>query len=75
MKLSVDELVDIALEASTIDSIDFSGLNIDEKTAYRMIATSVLEDYSDLDKEVLLAIITKLVVENFVLNLKLFKDA
>lgn len=75
MKLSVEELVEIALEASTIDPVDFSGLNIDEKTAYRMIAASVLEDYSSLDKEVLLAIITKLVVENFVLNLRLLKNA
>lgn len=75
MNLSVEELVEIALESSVSDQIDWSELNIDERTAYRMIAASVLEDYRDVDREVLLAIITKLVVENFTLNLRLLKDA
>ena len=51
------------------DPIDWSDLNITEKQAYVMMASHVLEMNSHplTDK----AIIVKLLVENFVLNLKL----
>ena len=51
------------------DPIDWTDLNITEKQAYVMMASHVMEMKSDhlTDK----AIIVKLLVENFVLNLKL----
>ncbi len=51
------------------DPIDWTDLNITEKQAYAMMASHVMEMKNDLltDK----AIIVKLLVENFVLNLKL----
>lgn len=62
-------LVDLAMEASIADPIDWSELNITEEQAYVMMAAEVLEMNNDrlTDK----AIIVKLLVENFVLNLKL----
>ena len=62
-------LVDLAMEVSVEDPIDWSNLNISEEQAYVMMAASVLEMGNDqlTDK----AIIVKLLVENFVLNLKL----
>ena len=62
-------LVDLAKETATTDPIDWSGLNITEEQAYVMMATHVLEmERNDLTDA---AIIVKLLVENFVLNLKL----
>lgn len=62
-------LVDLAMEAEITDPIDWGELNITEQQAYVMMAANVLEMNNDrlTDK----AIIVKLLVENFVLNLKL----
>ena len=65
----VEDLISIAMEAEIADPIDWTELNISEEQAYRMFAASVLEmdNHPFADK----AIIVKLLVENFVLNLKL----
>lgn len=65
----VEDLISIAMEAEIADPIDWTELNISEEQAYRMFAASVLEmdNHPLADK----AIIVKLLVENFVLNLKL----
>jgi hypothetical protein len=65
----IEDLVSIAMEAEIADPIDWGELNISEAEAYRMFAASVLEMGNEpmADK----AIIVKLLVENFVLNLKL----
>lgn len=68
-KLSVNQLAELAMEAEVTDPIDWGMLAIDERTAYRMMAAHVLE--MDLDDVTAKAVITKLIVENFVLNLKL----
>ncbi len=74
----VDQLVELALEIESEDSIDFGMLQIDERTAYELMATGVLEAYLNNDKEdrdmILLATVVKLTVENLVLNLKLLKS-
>ena len=66
---AVLNLVMLAKATSEIDPIDFNGLNITEEQAYVMMATHVL----DMERNHLTdgAIIVKLLVENFVLNLKL----
>jgi hypothetical protein len=62
-------LVDLAMEAEITDPIDWKELNISEEQAYVMMATHVLEmERNELTDS---AIIVKLLVENFVLNLKL----
>ena len=66
----VDLIVELAQDTEVVDPIDWGELSIDEATAYRLMATHVLE--MDLSEPyVTQAIITKLLVENFVLNLKL----
>ena len=70
--ITVDQLVELAMEVESEDPIDWGLLAINEEEAYRLIAMSILE-HKDIDQNVLLAIITKLTVENMVLNLKLLK--
>ena len=62
-------IVDLAKEASITDPIDWGELNITEEQAYVMMATHVLEMERNHLTDA--AIIVKLMVENFVLNLKL----
>lgn len=69
--LTVDLLVELAKDVETQDPIDWGMLSIDEDAAYRLIAANVLEIYKDYDQATMLVSITKLIVENFVLNLKL----
>lgn len=62
-------LVDLAMESDIADPIDWGELNITEEQAYIMMASHVLEmERNELTDA---AIIVKLMVENFVLNLKL----
>ena len=74
-KEDVDFLVDLALECELEDPIDWGLLAITEKQAYQMMASQLLEQFDNIDKEhlvpVILATATKLLVENFVLNLRL----
>jgi hypothetical protein len=62
-------LVELAREGETMDPIDWGDLNISEDEAYVMMAAHVLE----MERNHLTdgAIIVKLLVENFVLNLRL----
>jgi len=67
----VETLADLAMEVESEDPIDWGMLSIGEREAYLLMAASVLERNDDrlTDK----AVITKLLVENFVLNLRLMK--
>ena len=62
-------LKELALEADTVDPIDWGQLNISEEEAFNLMSMHVAE----MDNNVLTlkAICVKLMVENFVLNLKL----
>lgn len=71
--LTVDLLVELAKDVEAQDPIDWGMLSIDEDAAYRLIAANVLEIYKDYDQATMLVSITKLIVENFVLNLKLIQ--
>ena len=70
-----DFLVDLAMECEISDPIDWGMLHITEKQAYQMMASQILEQFSGVNKQdmvtVILATATKLLVENFVLNLQL----
>jgi|TARA_R110000851_G_scaffold321022_1_gene486177 hypothetical protein len=73
--LTIDQLASIAQEAETKDPVDWSLMTIDKETAYKLMASSVIEQFADLeeDEKMLIALgtITKLLVENFVLNIRL----
>ena len=71
----VDFLVDLAMECELSDPIDWGMLHITEEQAYQMMASQLLEQFNEVKKDdmipVILATATKLLVENFVLNLQL----
>lgn len=74
--ITIDELVELTKEVDGEDSIDWAMLNIDENDAIRLIAADVLEMFhewslSDEKEIIMLVTITKLILENFCLNLKL----
>jgi hypothetical protein len=75
MKITVDQLIEIAREIETEDPIDWGMLAIDEEQAYRLIALNLMEMFENIgqqDRDItLMSMIVKLTVENFVLNLKL----
>lgn len=75
MKVTVDQLIEIAREVETEDPIEWGMLAIDEQQAYRLIALNLVEMFENIghqDRDItLMSMIVKLTVENFVLNLKL----
>ena len=79
VKVTVTDILDLVNEIESEDPIDWGMLSVDETTATEMIATGLLEQYNttwaDMDPDertvIMLATITKLVIENFTLNLKL----
>lgn len=78
MELNPRAISDLAKEVEITDPIDWGNLAINEQAAYNMMALSVMEMVQKLGDEdqqkkelVLMASLTKLLVENFVLNLKL----
>ncbi len=71
----IKHLVELAKEVEMGDPIDWGMLNISEDQAYALMANQVLELFRDTPNDqrltVALASLTKMLVENFVLNLKL----
>ena len=62
-------LKELALEADTVDPIDWGQLNISEDEAFNLMAMHVQE--MENNHLTLKAVCVKLMVENFVLNLNL----
>lgn len=69
--LTVEQLVTIAKEVEAEDPLDWGLLSVDEESAYRLMAMHVLELFADYEQATVMATIVKLLVENFMLNLKL----
>ena len=73
--ITAHQLADLAMQADLSDPIDWGLLNIKEEDAYLLIAEQVLDSMRknahDQQLIVALASLTKLTVENFVLNLRL----
>ena len=69
----VDLLIELAREAEIGDPFDWGTAAISEEEAYRLVAISVseLED----NPLILKASLTKLIVENMVLNVRLIENA
>lgn len=68
----VETLVELARECEIGDPFDWGSVAIDEDEAYRLMATHVLGMSND--PMVLAATITKLLVENMVLNTRLLQN-
>lgn len=72
--ISIKDLAALAEESEVADPIDWGELAISEQDAYKLMASHVLEMFDNDDEDVkivMMATITKLLVENFVLNLKM----
>lgn len=73
----VHHIVDLAKDVDSQSPIDWGMLSIDEDQAYNLVASKVVEEmlpkYNDPEtfRDVMLATVVQLVVENFTLNLKL----
>jgi hypothetical protein len=77
-KITLEQLIDIAASVEEGDPIDWGRLNQGQQETFKLIGTSVLEmfdkDYNnDADRLIVLATITKLIVENMILHLKLME--
>jgi len=77
--LTLNQLVELSQEVEITDPIDWGYLNINENDAYKLIASGILEQYGNLSNkdeqiQMLLIALTKLTVENFVLNIKLLQQ-
>jgi hypothetical protein len=79
-KINLDQLIDIAFAVEDGDPIDWDVFKQGKEQALKMIATSVLEQFdkdlnSDADRIIVLATITKLIVENMILHTKLMGNS
>lgn len=75
-KVDLELLVDIAQDVEGQDAVDWGKLAMGKEEAYKMVGASILEmfdkpEYTFDDKVVIMSTITKLTVENMLLNLKL----
>lgn len=74
--MKLEELIELVKEVENQDSIDWGMLNIDENEAVKLIAMDVLDMFKGYEtcserESIMLVTITKLILENFVLQLKL----
>ncbi len=74
-KIKLQDLVELAQEVEYEDPLQWQDINIDSNAAYTMMAAHVLEQFDSQDdpyqKLTMMGVITKLLVENFLLNVRL----
>lgn len=75
-KITLEQLIDIAASVEEGDPIDWGKLKTGQQETFKLIGTSVLEMfdkevYTDADRLMVMATITKLIVENMILHTKL----
>jgi len=75
MKYTTDQIIELAKEVEITDSIDWDSLPVEKDRIYQMVGSQVCELFNEYSQQedseaILLATVTKLVVENFVLNLQ-----
>jgi hypothetical protein len=72
---TIHQIAALAKEAKMIEPIDWSQLTLTEDEAYLMMASNVIEQLETVPEEqrgiVSMSTMAKLLVENFVLNIKL----
>ena len=75
MKYTQEKIIELAKEVELSDMIDWEGLPLEKDRIYQIVGSQAYELYdeytqSDDGEAILLATVIKLLVENFVLNLK-----
>jgi len=73
--ITVEQLSDLAQEAEDMDPIDWQEYNTTKEFVYRLMASAVIEQIEEQTEDtqmvIAMASLTKLLVENFVLNARL----
>lgn len=71
----IEQVAELAMEVDFVDKIDWGTLNVSKKQAFVMMAENTVKQFVGLDPNtrdiVMMSTMTKLLVENFVLNLLL----
>jgi len=75
MKYTQEQIIELAKEVELSDMIDWEGLPLEKDRIYQLVGSQAYELYqqfmqSEDGEAILLATVTKLLVENFVLNLR-----
>ena len=74
---TITKLADLAMQAELIEPIDWEALEINQQQLFMLMASNVIEQMESVEEDqrapVALATITKLLVENYISNLKLKK--
>jgi hypothetical protein len=75
MNYTLEQIIELAKEVETTDAIDWDNLPLNKDSIYQLVGSQAYELYQQYvnaqDSEaIIVATITKLLVENFVLNLK-----
>jgi phage-related baseplate assembly protein len=75
MKYTQEQIIELAKEVELTDQIDWEDLPLEKDRIYQLVGSQAYELYAEFNQSedgeaVLLATVTKLLVENFVLNLK-----
>lgn len=77
-RVTTSQLADLAMHIDQADPIDWGMLSIKEEDVYLMMAKQVLDMIREIEDEkqlmVAVASLTKLTVENFVLNTQLYQN-
>ena len=79
-KVTLEELIDIAFAVEDGDPFDWGSFKQGKTEAMKMIGTSILDQfdkdvYTDDERLVVLATLTKLVTENMILHSKLLTQS
>lgn len=79
MRYTLDDIITLAKDVELGDGIDWTDINADRDKIYQIIGSQVYDYYHQANtaedgEAIMLATITKLVVENFILNIRLQSD-
>ena len=75
MKYTQEQIIELAKEVELTDQIDWDNLPLEKDRIYQLIGSQAYELYANYSQSedgeaILIATVTKLLVENFVLNLR-----
>jgi hypothetical protein len=75
MKYTQEQIIELAKEVELTDAIDWDDLPLEKDRVYQIVGSQAYELYANYSQSedgeaILIATVTKLLVENFVLNLK-----
>jgi hypothetical protein len=74
MQFDLEQIVQLAQLVEHDDPIDWTGIDMDREAAYRLVAHQLYEMqtvWTENRETILMASLVKVIVENFILNLRL----